>query len=298
MPHLDGFGVLRALRDVLPRGAFVPVVALTADASRDTRDRALEAGAHDFLTKPFDATEVLLRIRNLIETRRYYVALQQHNRLLEERVAARTAQLEQAQLEILQRLALAAEFRDDATGKHAWRVGRMAALLGEALSLPAGMLELLRDAAPLHDVGKIGIPDQLLLKPGRLTPDEHALMQTHTVIGANLLAGSEFPLLRVAEEIALAHHERWNGGGYPQRQHGEAIPLPGRIVAIADVFDALTHDRPYKRAWDLEAAVTEIRAQAGAQFDPAVVRAFDAALPELARIVSQPPTPWLASADD
>jgi putative two-component system response regulator len=227
-----------------------------------------------------------LRIGNLLETRHYYLQLERQNAALEERVAARTQQLEMAQYEILTRLALAAEFRDDATGKHAQRVGRISALLAEALALHVEQTQLVRRAAPLHDVGKIGIPDRLLLKPGKLTPAEFALMQAHTLIGANLLAGSDFPLLRVAEEIARSHHERWDGTGYPESLAGDNIPIVGRIAAVADVFDALTHDRPYKRAWATADAVSEIRRQAGRQFDAAVVAAFDRALPEISAIAT------------
>jgi putative two-component system response regulator len=286
MPHIDGFAILAELRARYPPPSYVPVLALTADSTRETRERALLAGARDFLNKPFDSTEVLLRIGNLLETRQYYLQLERQNAALEERVLARTRQLEMAQYEILTRLALAAEFRDDATGKHAQRVGRISALLAEALALPTEQTQLVRRAAPLHDVGKIGIPDRLLLKPGKLTPAEFALMQAHTLIGANLLAGSEFPLLRVAEDIARSHHERWDGTGYPESLAGDNIPIVGRIAAVADVFDALTHDRPYKRAWATADAVSEIERQAGRQFDAAVVAAFDRALPEISSVAT------------
>ena len=167
--------------------------------------------------------------------------------------------LEDSQLEVIQRLALAAEYRDDDTGQHTRRVGQLSTQIGEALGLPDDELLLLRRAAPLHDIGKIAIPDSILLKPGRLTPDEFARMKTHTTRGAAMLAGAGFPLLGMAETIALTHHERWDGTGYPARLAGAAIPLVGRIVAIADVFDALTHARPYKDAWTTDAALAEIR---------------------------------------
>ena len=182
--------------------------------------------------------------------------------------------LEAAQQDALQRLALAAEYRDDDTGEHTRRVGELSACLAERAGLSADQVALVRRAAPLHDVGKIGIPDTILLKPGRLTPAEFEEVKAHTSIGARMLAGRGFPLLEMAEQIALTHHERWDGGGYPYGIEGESIPLVGRIVALADVFDALTHDRPYKSAWSVGDALAEIRSQRGRQFDPALTDAF------------------------
>ena len=187
-----------------------------------------------------------------------------------------------SQLQVIQRLAIAAEYRDDDTGQHTRRVGNVSARIGAALGLPAEQLLLLRQASPLHDVGKIGIPDGILLKPGRLTPDEFELMKTHTTLGGGMLAGGRgLPLLEMAEEIALTHHERWDGSGYPAGLSGLAIPLVGRIVGVADVFDALTHSRPYKDAWTVAAATSEIRGQTGRLFDPEVVEAFVRVLPDL-----------------
>lgn len=182
--------------------------------------------------------------------------------------------MEKSQLETLQRLALAAEYRDDDTGLHTKRVGLTSRRIADALGWPAAQLELLLFAAPLHDVGKIGVPDEILLKPGKLTDAEFAVMRRHTVIGAKIVSGSTSPWLCLAEEIALSHHERWDGGGYPRKLAGEAIPLAGRIVAVADVFDALTHERPYKKAWPVAAALAEIERQSGTQFDPTAVAAF------------------------
>jgi putative two-component system response regulator len=191
--------------------------------------------------------------------------------------------VEDSQLQVIQRLALASEYRDDETGQHTRRVGELSTRIGEALGMPEAQLVLLRRAAPLHDVGKIGIPDCILLKPGRLTPDEFDQMKTHTTLGAGMLAeGRGLPLLEMAEKIARTHHERWDGTGYPSGLSGPAIPLVGRIVAAADVFDALTHSRPYKDAWTVADAVSEITGQAGRQFDPAVVKAFLSRLPDLA----------------
>jgi PAS domain S-box-containing protein len=195
-------------------------------------------------------------------------------RWLETEVAERTKALEAARAETLQRLALAAEYRDDDTSQHTERVGSSAALIAGQLGLEAAEVALLREAAPLHDVGKLAISDSILLKPGRLTPEEFDEMKTHTLRGSRLLSGSSSPVLQMGAIIAASHHERWDGGGYPAGVRGEEIPLVGRIVAVADVFDALTHDRPYKAAWPVEQALAEIEAGAGSQFDPAVVAAF------------------------
>jgi PAS domain S-box-containing protein len=215
---------------------------------------------------------------------------------LEEAIAVRTGQLQGARFENLRRLALAAEYRDDDTHQHTERVGSMSCLLAYRLGLPTEFVERLRHAAPLHDVGKLGIPDAVLLKPGRLTNGERELMQTHTTIGSTILAGSGFSVLQLGEEIARTHHERWDGRGYPSRLAGEETPIAGRIVAVADVFDALTHARPYKPAWELERAVDEIIAGAGTQFDPAVVEAFKTLYDEgaLDRLALQPPAQELA----
>jgi putative two-component system response regulator len=195
---------------------------------------------------------------------------------LERLVGDRTRELQAARFENLRRLALAAEYRDDDTQKHTERVGALARLLGEQLGLSDEFTDQLRHAAPLHDVGKLGVPDAILLKPGRLTDEERLLMQNHTLMGADILAGSNFPVLQLGTEIALTQHERWDGAGYPAGTAGEAIPISGRIVAVADVFDALTHERPYKPAWPLEEAVAEIMAGSATQFDAAVVAAFQA----------------------
>jgi putative two-component system response regulator len=274
MPHLDGLTVMAQLRQVLPAGTFLPILVLTADMTTQAKQQALSGGATDFLVKPFDSTEVLLRIGNLLQTRRLHLELQGHNQLLEQRVRDRTAQLEAARNEILERLALAAEYRDDETHQHTLRVGESSALLAAALGLPDEQIQRLRQAAPLHDIGKIGISDTVLLKPAKLTPAEFEHVKTHTLIGGRILADSPVPVLQLGREIALTHHERWDGSGYPHGLNGKHIPLSGRIVSVADVFDALTHDRPYKHAWPVDQAVAEITAQRGHQFDPDVVDAF------------------------
>jgi putative two-component system response regulator len=274
MPRLDGFGVMGQLRTRIPEDAYLPVLVLTSDPSQDARRRALSGGAKDFLTKPLSPSEVRLRVRNLLETRFLHQQLQDHNRLLEARVRERTSELEGARLEILRRLAEAAEYRDDDTGEHTRRVGRMAGRIGAALGLPPSEVELLRDVAPLHDVGKIGVPDRILLSPSVLSPEDFEVMKTHTTIGAKLLGGSEFRHLQAAAEIALSHHERWDGEGYPHGCRGSEIPLSGRIVAVADTYDALRHRRPYKPAWSRAEALEEIEASRGTRFDPDVVDAF------------------------
>jgi putative two-component system response regulator len=273
MPHVDGFALLKQMRSRIPAGAFIPVLVLTADNSRKAKQDALSMGAKDFVTKPLDVMEVSLRIYNLLETRWLHVELSRHNETLEEKVRDRTLELEAAQLEILQRLALAAEYRDDCTGQHTQRVGHLAALLGRAIGLPKDHVELIRQAAPLHDVGKIGIPDGILLKPSSLTAEEYSQIKTHTNIGRIILSGSRFPILQMAERIALHHHERWDGHGYYGIKETD-IPLEARIVSIVDVFDVVTHERPYKKAAGVEFAMDTIRQERGKQFDPSLVDVF------------------------
>jgi PAS domain S-box-containing protein/putative nucleotidyltransferase with HDIG domain len=220
-----------------------------------------------------DNEVVQCNIRDMTERKRALEA-QSYSVMLEAKVRERTQDLERAQLETLQRLAIAAEYRDDDTGLHTKRVGRTAERIAKALGLAPEQVDLIRRAAPLHDIGKIGISDSILLKPGQLTDDEFATMKRHALIGAEILSNSTSPWLQMAEEIALTHHERWNGRGYPRNLSGEDIPLVGRIVAVADVFDALTHERPYKKAWPINEAKAEIEQQSGNQFDPTVVAAF------------------------
>jgi putative two-component system response regulator len=274
MPGMDGFELMERLGPTAGGRTGVPFLVVTGDVGEDVKRRALESGARDFLTKPFSETEMLLRVRNLLEVQRLHAWLRDQNARLEGEVAQRTRDLERARLEILGRLALAAEFRDDETQEHAWRIGRTCGLLAAALGLLDGQVEVLQRAAPLHDIGKIGIPDAILLKPGKLTESEFATIRTHTTIGGQILSGSQSSVLLLAERIALSHHERWDGGGYPRGLGGEAIPLAGRIAAVADVFDALTHERPYKPAWPVREAVAEILRQRRRQFDPRVVDAF------------------------
>jgi putative two-component system response regulator len=274
MPGLDGFGVMEELSELHGPGSYLPILVLTADITPAAERRALEMGAKDFLTKPLQMTRVLLRIRNLLETRFLHLSLRRQNETLEERVRERTRELEEARMEVLERLMQAAEFRDDDTGQHTRRVGELSARAARELGLDDATVELIRRAAPLHDTGKIAIPDAILLKPGRLTPEEFEIMKTHTTAGARMLSGGRTPLMHLAEKIALSHHERWDGGGYPHGLAGDAIPLAARIVAIADFYDALAHDRPYRSAWEQPAIVAEIERGAERHFDPAVAEVF------------------------
>jgi putative two-component system response regulator len=272
MPHRGGLEVMDELNQIA-EASYLPILMLTGDDTPEAKRDALSRGAKDFLNKPFHSDEVLLRIGTLLETRFLYLQIQSQNQILEAKVRDRTRELEAAQIEIIERLARAAEFRDDNTGQHTERVGQMAALLARQIGLSDTQVSLIRRAAPLHDVGKIGIPDSILMKLGKLTPEEFELVKTHTTIGARILSGSRFTILRLAEEIAYHHHERWDGSGYAGIK-GADIPLAGRVVAVADVFDALTQKRPYKAAWTVSEAIAEIDRQRGHQFDPALVDAF------------------------
>jgi putative two-component system response regulator len=274
MPGVDGLALISEIMSLQGRRSYLPILVLTADSSREARDAALAAGARDFLTKPYDSGEVFLRVRNLIETRLLHLELQRQNAALSRSCEARTEELEVAKLEILERLARAADFRDESTHGHTTRVGELAARIATQLGLTEAEIEHIRIAARLHDIGKIGLSDSILMKPGPLGPAEFEAQEKHTLIGADILSGSRFPILKLAEEIALTHHESWDGTGYPRGLRGDDIPICGRIVAVADVFDALTHERAYKHAWRLDDAVEEIKLQSGVKFDPAVVDAF------------------------
>jgi putative two-component system response regulator len=262
------------LRELLADAAGPTVLMLTADVTTEARRRALSLGARDFLVKPFDSVEVVARVHNLLENHYIRRRLENQNELLAEQVRARTRELEDARREVLERLALAAEYRDYATGAHTQRVGRTAGLLADELGLSRAIVEIIGDAAPLHDIGKLAVPDSILLKPGPLDEAECDVMRTHVRAGAEILRGSRSPLLRVAQEVVTYHHERWDGTGYVAELSGDAIPLSARITALADTFDAMTHDRPYHHGATVEHALDEIAPQAGRQFDPALVSAF------------------------
>ncbi|MEX2049260.1 MAG: HD domain-containing phosphohydrolase [Gemmatimonadota bacterium] len=275
MPGMSGHKVLERLREPDVYESYRPVLVLTSDHSRQAQRDAWAAGAKDFITKPLSPSEVRQRVRNLLETRMLHRMLREHADELEDRVRARTAELEEARIQMLFRLARAAEYRDDDTGQHTRRVGRSAGRIAQALGLQRDDVVRIRLAAPLHDVGKIGIPDSILLSTGRLSPSDFEVMKGHCAIGAALLSSPDVPLLQLAAEIAMSHHECWNGSGYPHGLAGEDVPLPGRIVAVADTYDALTHARPYKEAWSTDAALAEIRRLSGVSFDPDVVTVFE-----------------------
>lgn len=280
MPEMDGFAVLEEIK-IIDRGDYLPVLVLTAQIDRDTKLRALELGVMDFVTKPFDNIEVLNRIRNILQVRILNRQISNQNQLLEEKVRQRTEELELTQLEIVRRLGRAAEYRDNETGYHIIRMSKFSQLIGLAAGMDEARAELLLNAAPMHDIGKIGIPDHILLKPGKLDRDEWEVMKTHAEIGAKILSGHHSKLLKMASDIAMNHHEKWDGSGYPKGLKGEDIPLVGRIVAIADVFDALTSERPYKKAWPVEDAIAEINRCSGNHFDPVLVEHFNKVLDEI-----------------
>lgn len=280
MPHLDGFGVLEQLKELndllLP-----PVVILTAQNGQDFMLRALNAGARDFITKPFDRNELLARVRNMLDAHLAHRLVYEQKDVLDEMVQARTDELSRTRLQVVQRLGRAAEYRDNETGNHILRMSHISALLAKSIGWNESDCELVLHASPMHDIGKIGIPDHILLKPGKFEPEEWEIMKTHSAIGAHILEGDDSDLMRCAREIALTHHEKWDGSGYPFGLSGAAIPLTGRIAALADVFDALTSARPYKKAWTIDAAVGLIKEDRGTHFDPELVDVFLEQLPEI-----------------
>jgi putative two-component system response regulator len=283
MPHMDGFQVMAQLKEI-EGSSYLPVLVLSNEENQVVRLLALESGAKDFLNKPFDRIEVLIRIRNLIEVRMLHNETKDQNKILEEKVKGRTQELYDTQIDVIQRLGRAVEYRDSETGMHTLRMSHYAACLSAKAGLSTEKCELILIASPLHDIGKIGIPDSILQKPGKLTPEEWKIMQTHTTIGAELLSGSNSKFIRMAREIALNHHEKWDGSGYPNGLKGEDIPLVGRICCLCDVFDALTNKRPYKKAWSLEETLEEIKKGSGSHFDPNLVKCFFAILPQIKRI--------------
>jgi putative two-component system response regulator len=275
MPDKDGFSVLDMLTPFINQER-LPVLIVTGDGSRDARQQALTRGAKDFVTKPFDMMEVLLRVRNLLESRMLFQDLRKQNRTLLESVTGRTRELESTRIEMIERLALAAEYRDDETSQHNQRVGHLAACIAEVIGWTREDAGLLRRAAALHDIGKIGIPDALLRKAGALTENEVRVMRTHTTIGSRILGGSHVPLLQLAETVAMSHHERWDGSGYPKGLQGRDIPAAGRIVAVADAFDAITNDRPYRAARSVSVALASLREFAGIHFEARLIDALEA----------------------
>lgn len=286
MPHLDGFGVMEQVK-ALDDPLLPPVVILTAQHSQDFLLRALNAGARDFITKPFDRNELLARVRNMLDAQLAHRLVYEQKDVLDEMVRIRTNELRRTRLQVVQQLGRAAEYRDNETGNHILRMSHISALLAKFIGWSEADCELMLHASPMHDIGKIGIPDHILLKPGKFEPEEWEIMKTHAVIGANILEGDDSDLMTWAREIALSHHEKWDGSGYPYGLAGEAIPLTGRIAALADVFDALTSVRPYKKAWTVEASVALIKENSGSHFDSDLVAVFLQQLPEILEICAR-----------
>ena len=301
MPVMDGLLLLGRLKErELTKD--IPVIILTGMHDGGLRRKSLDLGATDLLTKPTDPDDLVARVASALRLKQYHDELKQHNAVLEERVLQRSRELSQVRLEVIWRLAKAAEFRDEDTGNHVIRVASFSRVIGEKMGLDQEFVEKLFVTAPLHDIGKIGIADSILLKPGKLTPEEWEIMKQHCVIGARILSdeckatqvlrGSQRhglgaykdPLLEMASMIALTHHEKWNGKGYPQGLAGEAIPLEARIVSLADVYDALTSYRPYKPAFSHEKTMEILRDGVGSHFDPQVFEAFNSSLTEIKAI--------------
>lgn len=275
MPHLDGFQVLEALREADP-GGYLPVIVISAQPAQKLR--ALQAGAKDFIAKPFELAEVLARVHNLLEVRQLHKQLHHHNELLEQHLTARTAELQASYLQAIAMIARTVENKDVDIGAHAQRISFYSRALAQQLGLDAAFVDLIFVASPMHDVGKIGIPDQILLKAGSLTPAEWATMRSHTTIGATILGNSQSAYLTMGAEIALNHHEQWDGGGYPHGMSGRAIPLAARIMHICDIYDALRSKRPYKPAFGHAMALDIIAHGDGrtqpAHFDPDILAVF------------------------
>jgi len=283
LPRHDGLQAIAQFRRC-QCDDFLPVMVMAHWQDRQSRLMALHCGAKDFIATPFDPLEIAIRIRNLLETRLLHRHAQTQNRILEDSVKARTRELEETRLEVIQRLGLAAECRDNETGLHILRMSEYCMALARASGFAPAAADRLRHASPMHDIGKIGIPDRILMKPGKLNREEWKIMQTHTTIGARILSGHHSDLMESARVIALQHHEKWNGGGYPHGLKQEEISPMARITAICDVFDALTSKRPYKAPWRVEQAVAEIDRQSAAHFDPVLVVNFHRALPEILQI--------------
>ena len=293
MPGKNGFTVTKQLKSHEKTRA-IPIVLVTALSDKKDRVKGIEAGCDDFISKPVDSSELLARVRSLLKVKAYNDHMRNYEQELETEVARRTKELnaalvmiEETALETIHRLAAAAECRDQYTGSHILRMSRYAEAIAKKMGLDSGFVKALLCAASMHDIGKIGIPDKILMKPGKLNTEEWAIMQQHTVIGAKILNGSKQDYMKLAEEIALTHHEKWNGSGYPQGLKGEHIPISGRIVAVADVFDALISERPYKASLSTRESFTIIKNERGTHFDPAVIDAFIGIKQEILSIVEQ-----------
>ncbi|OGR01323.1 MAG: response regulator [Deltaproteobacteria bacterium RIFOXYD12_FULL_50_9] len=282
MPGKSGLELIQEVKKIAPDTA---VIMVTAMDNQETALDALQLGAFGYLIKPVDKNVLLINVANALDRRITTLDSQKHERELEQMVLERTAAIRAREEEIFLRLVWASEYRDDDTGAHIRRIGLYSAELAEALGWLPMEVDSLRITAPMHDVGKIGVPDAILLKPGKLTVDEFAVVKKHTTIGASILAGSEIPLLHLAKDIALSHHEKWDGSGYPEGLRAEQIPMAARIVAIADVYDALMSDRVYRKAMPEEKALAIMQEGRGTHFDPAIFDSFLAILPRFRQIV-------------
>jgi putative two-component system response regulator len=280
MPQMDGIEVCRQIKSNRATST-IPVIFVSGLDDKASRIRGKDAGADDFLTKPIDPTELRVRTRNLITLKAYHDEIRDRRDELEERVRERTQELFAAHEESLFRLSRAAEYKDTDTGSHLKRISGYVWSIADTMGFGACETNLIRHASITHDIGKIGIPESILVKPAKLTREEFGVMQTHTVIGARILSESKSELLQLSEKIALAHHEKWNGEGYPRQLAGKEIPVEARIVAVADVFDALCARRPYKEPYPVERAIDIIRDGAGNHFDPSVVGAFNQCLDQI-----------------
>lgn len=286
MADMTGLEAVKQMREItLLEG--VPIVMVTSTEDRDIRYQALDAGASDFITKPIDPFECRIRCRNLLYLRLQQKVILRHTLSLEQQISNATRQIHAREQETLLRLAKAGEFRDTDTGNHVLRMAKYSYLVGQALGMYEEHCKLIELAAPMHDIGKIGIPDHILLKPSSLSANEWAVMKTHPTIGHQILHGSPSKYLSLGAEIALAHHEKFDGSGYPNGTKGESIPIAARIVAVADVFDALTSERPYKKKWSNEAALEYLTTNSGSHFDPLCVQAFMGQLGQVATIQKQ-----------
>jgi putative two-component system response regulator len=281
MPGMSGMELLEKTRQAFPDTA---VIMVTGVDDRSTAIHALHLGAYGYVIKPFEVNEIVINVANALERRRLVMASQRHELELERKVAERTAEVRATQEEITLRLVAASEYRDEETGEHIKRTGFYALEIAANMGWQGRELEDIRLAAPMHDIGKVGIPDVILRKPGKLTAEEFEIIKEHTVIGAKILANAKSSLLHMAWEIALSHHEKWGGSGYPQGLAGEAIPLSARIVAVADVYDTMVHNRVYRPAIPEAQTLDTMRANRGKHFDPAVLDTFLKVLSKLRKI--------------